>query len=51
MDERHIREMDEIEATQIALRESIEATKDLARQADALLQRHREMVEAGQSNH
>ena len=43
-------EMDEIEATQTALRESIEATKVLARKADRLLQRHREMLEPAQSD-
>lgn len=34
-------EIDEIQASQKALRDSIEATKDLAKRADALLHRHK----------
>jgi hypothetical protein len=45
-------EIAEIEATQAALRESIEATKGLAEKAETLLQKHKETVEAGaQSKH
>ena len=41
----------EIEATQAALRESIEATKGLAEKAESLLQAHKRTLEADQSKH
>jgi hypothetical protein len=43
--ERLAREIAEIEQTQAALRDSIEVAKDLARQAEKLLQRHRNRLE------
>lgn len=45
MSEKSIRELAEIEATQAALRGSIEATKQLAEKADALLQQHKATLE------
>ena len=44
-------EIAEIEATQAALRESIEATKGLAEKAENLLQKHKRTLEADQSKH
>ena len=41
-------EIAEIEATQKALRESIEATKGLAENAEHLLQRHKQTLKKGQ---
>ena len=38
--EKSMREVAEIEAAQAALRDSIEATKDLAEKAESLLQKH-----------
>ena len=42
------KQVSEIEATHKALLESIEATKDLAEKADALLQKHKETLEEDQ---
>jgi hypothetical protein len=38
----------EVEATQAALRESIEATKGLAEEAETLLQKHKKALEQEQ---
>jgi hypothetical protein len=43
--ERSLREAAEIEATQAALRDSIEATKQLAKKAETLLQQHKATLE------
>jgi DNA anti-recombination protein RmuC len=40
----------EIEATQAALRDSIEATKGLAEKAETLLQKHKQTLEQDQSS-
>jgi ABC-type transporter Mla subunit MlaD len=40
----------DIEATQAALRDSIEATKGLAAEAETLLQKHRQTLEQEQSS-
>jgi ABC-type transporter Mla subunit MlaD len=42
-------EIAEIEATQAALRDSIEATKGLAARAETLLQQHKRNLENGRS--
>jgi hypothetical protein len=39
----------EIEATQVALRESIEATKGLAKKAETLLQKHKQTLQEGET--
>lgn len=45
MDKKIEREIEKIEETQGKLRESIEQTKDLAQQADALLKKHKKTLE------
>lgn len=45
MTEERAKEIAEIEATQAALRESIEATKELAQDAETLLRKHKDSVE------
>lgn len=42
--EREEKSLAEIEATQLALRDSIEATKGLAEQAETLLKKHKRML-------
>ena len=47
--EKKLEEVKEIEATQQALRESIEQTKELADKADELLQKHKQTIENEQA--
>ena len=44
-----LREIEEIEDAQAALRDSIEATKELAEKAETLLQKHKARIEHQQS--
>lgn len=44
------RHIEEIEATQAALRESIEATKGLAEKAETLLQKHKQTIQEDASS-
>lgn len=50
MTEKLEKEIADIEATQAALRESIEATKGLAEKAETLLKKHKKTLEAVQSS-
>lgn len=49
MTEKQEKAIAEIEATQAALRESIEATKGLAEKAETLLKKHKKALKAVQS--
>ena len=51
MTESDKQQISEIEATQAALRDSIEQTKGLAEKAESLLQKHKKTLEASQSRH
>lgn len=48
--EKQKKEIDEIEATQAALRQSIEATKGLAEKAETLLKKHKKTLQTAQSS-
>ena len=44
------KEIDDIEATQAALRDSIEATKGLAEKAETLLKKHKKTLQKAESS-
>ena len=50
MNKKQAKQVEEIEAAQKALQESIDATKDLAEQAEALVQKHKRTLEADRSD-